>query len=310
MNYQRRPMINKRIIISGATGYVGRFIVEKLLSDGHHVLALGRNAPTENTFSQPVDFIEVPLSQCDIVSEVFAGYDGFVHAAFHHVSGRYRGGEGDDPDAFKQLNHVGSMALFNAAKTAGIPRVLFLSSRAVYGKQKLGAHLFETTTPQPDSVYGATKLLTERALAELANDHFSPIILRATGIYGPSGPQSHHKWQNLFEEFKQSKTIASRVGTEVHGEDLAKAVDILLNTTIDELNEISGSENAPVFNISDILLDRRELLRTYCDLTDFTWAKLPTAADATNYNTMDCTRLKSLGWEPRGHLDLSWLAQG
>lgn len=302
-------MVGKRIIVSGATGYVGRFIVEKLLSDRHHVLALGRNAPQKDAFSQPVDFIETPLSDCNIMPEIFTGYDGLVHAAFHHVSGRYRGGEGNDPEAFKQLNHIGSMALFNAAKMAGVPRVLFLSSRAVYGKQKLGAPLFETTTPHPDSVYGETKLLTERSLAELANDQFLPIILRATGVYGAASPQSHHKWQELFEKFKQGKTIAPRVGTEVHGEDLAMAVDLLLNIPIDEFIEISDGENAPVFNISDILLDRRELLKAYGNLTDSTFGKIPNTAEAMNYNSMDCTRLKSLGWEPRGHLDLSWLAR-
>lgn len=302
-------MVSKRIIVSGATGYVGHFIVEKLLSEGHHVLALGRKSPPKNAFSQPVDFIEMPLSQCDIMPEVFTGYDGFVHVAFHHVSGRYRGGEGNDPEAFKQLNHVGSMALFNAAKLAGIPRVLFLSSRAVYGKQRLGAPLFETMTPHPDSVYGETKLLTERALSELANDQFLPIILRATGIYGAVGPQSYHKWQELFEEFKLGKTIASRVGTEVHGEDLAKAVDLLLNIPIDEFVEISDDKNAPIFNISDILLDRQELLNAYRLLTNCTFENIPNAKDATDYNSMDCTRLKSLGWEPRGYLDLSWLAR-
>lgn len=300
-------MANKRVIVSGATGYVGRFIVEQLLSGGNEVLMLGREPPSKNLFTQPIKFKKMFLSQCDIELDIFEGYDALVHAAFHHIPGRYRGGEGEEPEKFKQLNHFGSMGLFEAAKAVGIPRVLFLSSRAIYGKQKPGVSLFETTTPHPDTVYGETKLQTERALAKLADDHFLPIILRATGIYGPSGPTSHHKWHELFKEFKSNKTIASRVGTEVHGEDFANAVDLLLNAGIGKISKISDGENAPIFNISDILLDRRELLKTYSNLTDGTDGEIPKAADATSYNGMDCTRLKSLGWEPRGHLDLSFM---
>lgn len=300
-------MANKRVIVSGATGYVGRFIVEQLLSGGNQVLMLGREPPSKNLFTQPIKFEKLLLSQCDINPDVFEGYDALVHAAFHHIPGRYRGGEGDEPEKFKQLNHFGSMDLFKTAKAAGIPRVLFLSSRAVYGKQKLGATLFETTTPHPDTVYGVTKLQTERALAKLANDQFLPIILRATGIYGPSGPSSHHKWHELFKDFTSNKTIASRVGTEVYGEDFAKAVDLLINVGIDEIEKNSGDEKATVFNISDILLDRRELLKTYSNLIGGTDGEIPKSADATSYNRMDCTRLKSLGWEPRGHLDLSFI---
>lgn len=301
-------MKNKRVIVSGATGYVGRFIVEKLLSQGNQILALGRNPPSKNFFSQLVDFQKISLLQDDIKPESFEGYDALVHTAFHHVPGRYRGGEGDEPEMFKQLNHFGSIALFEAAKAAGIPRVLFLSSRAVYGQQKSGAPLFETTTPYPDTLYGKTKLQTELKLATLADHCFLPIILRATGVYGPTGPSSVHKWHDLFNDFISNKTIASRVGTEVHGEDLANGVDILLNADMSLLTEFSGGEKAPLFNVSDILLDRRELLESYSKLTGQRARKTPKTADATSYNSMDCTRLKSLGWKPRGHLDLSWLS--
>lgn len=301
-------MENKRIIVSGATGYVGRFIVEQLLSSGHQVLVLGRKPPSENFFSKTVDFEAMSLSQPDINPEVFRGYDALVHAAFHHIPGRYRGGEGQEPEKFNQLNHFGSMQLFEAAKSAGVQKALFLSSRAVYGKQTAGASLFETTEPHPDTVYGATKLQTERALSALAGNQFLPIIIRATGVYGPSSPSSKHKWHELFEEFSSGKNIPSRAGTEVHGADLAKAVELLLNAQPAALTECADGENAPIFNISDILLDRQELLKTYSILTNCKSGKLPTLTDVANYNSMDCTRLKSLGWKPREHLDLSGLA--
>lgn len=306
-------MTNKRYIVSGATGYIGRFIVEQLLSSGHQILVLGRTKPADSLFSQPVDFAHMSLSQGEFDPAIFDGYGGFIHTAFDHIPGRYRGGEGDDPDRFIRLNHAGSMALFEAAKTAGVARVLFLSSRAVYGPQTQGAPLYETTDTHPDTVYGQVKLQTEQALAALASvadPHFLPIIIRATGVYGAAstaGP-SDHKWHELFGDFTADKTIAPRAGTEVHGDDLAKAVELLLTTEATKLINAADGDTAPIFNVSDILLDRQELLQTYRDMNAFNGGQIPQTVDVTQYNSMDCSRLKSLGWQPRGRLDLSWLA--
>lgn len=300
-------MATKRIIVSGASGFLGRFIVEGLLAQGYNVLALGRHKPSEDFFSQPVAFKQIALSDMEYNPEDFHGYDGFVHAAFHHEQGKYRGGEGDKPEEFQLRNHDGSMALFNAVKRAGVKRVLFLSSRAVYGVQEPGACLVETLEPMPDTLYGSVKLRTEQALCKLSDENFLPIILRATGVYGPVKPPLRDKWQDLFEGFETRKNIEPRVGTEVHGEDLAGAINILLAAKSDELVNVAANENAPIFNLSDILLDRRELLNTYAKLKGLNDVVLPAIADARTYNAMDCSRLKSLGWQPRGVLDLSYL---
>ena len=152
-------MTVKQIIVSGASGYVGRFIVEGLLEAGHEVLVLGRKAPRPDFFSKPVLFQSMSLSQINDDPSIFAGFDGFVHAAFHHIPGKFRGGEGDDPDAFMRLNHDGSMQLFNAVKAASVPRAIFLSSRAAYGTQEPGVNLYETQEPKPDTLYeGLTNL--------------------------------------------------------------------------------------------------------------------------------------------------------
>ena len=77
--------------------------------------------------------------------------DALVHLALAHVPGAYRGGEGDDPAGFRRLNLDGTLRLFDAA---GPARIVFLSSRAVYGDHRRGETLRETDAPAPDSLYG------------------------------------------------------------------------------------------------------------------------------------------------------------
>ena len=120
-----------RVALTGATGYVGGFILGDLLRRGVQVAALTRQRPQSD--SAPVDWIRGDLSNSAALTELLAGADALVHCAYSHVPGRYRGGEGDDRHGFWRTNLLGSVALFEQARAAGVGRVVFLSSRAVYG---------------------------------------------------------------------------------------------------------------------------------------------------------------------------------
>lgn len=288
-----------KIAVSGGAGYVGRFIVDRLLAEGHEVVVLGRRAPARDLYLTPVEYRYCSLANTANFGSLFSDCQAFVHAAFHHEDGKYRDGEGDDPIGFRRLNHDGSLALFNAAKNAGVQRAVFLSSRAVYGVQPVGSMLREETDPHPDTLYGQVKLETEHALANLEDDCFLPAVVRPTGVYGASACTTGHKWSLLFDAFDKNEIIQSRVGTEVHGQDLADAINLLL------ASDRATLESTPVFNVSDILLDRRELLDTYAQLRGRSDHHLPLPSDKTSFNEMDCSRLKRLGWSPRGKLDLS-----
>lgn len=290
-----------KVLVTGGTGYAGRFIVESLLAAGHAVSVSGRSKPEDDFFSRPVDFQSGNLDPDNASPVLFEGCDAFVHAAFHHVAGRYRGGEGDDPQSFRRLNVEGSLALFEAARKAGVARAVFLSSRAVYGVQPPGLDLKEETEPHPDTLYGEVKRAVEQGIAAMADETFLPATLRVTGIYGPAGPGRRHKWADVFADFEAGRNIAPRVGTEVHGEDMAAAVQIMLEGAANAIRA-AGS----LFNVSDILLDRHDLLTEHAAVTGCD-GRVPERADASAYNAMDCSRLKALGWSPRGQLDLTYL---
>ncbi|MFP5077273.1 NAD-dependent epimerase/dehydratase family protein [Rhizobium sp. YIM 134829] len=284
-----------RVLVSGATGFVGRFIVEHLTAAGETVIAGCRRAPDTGFFSRPIESRFLALDPALDQSSAFDGIDVFVHAAFQHVPGRYRGGEGDDPEGFRLANSAGSIRLFEAARAAGVSRCLFLSSRAVYGRQPPGISMTEETPVDPVSLYGLVKLEAERALAGLDRDGFATASLRATGVYGEGAPGKGNKWTPLLDEYLRRKPVADRVGTEVHGDDLAAAVLCLIRSPADMMRG--------VFNVSDILTGYRDVLAIAAQ-TLGSQHPLPEAADGSDFNAMDTERLRALGWQPGGRAKL------
>lgn len=210
-----------------------------------------------------------------------SGVDTLIHAAFSHLPGKYRGGEGDDPTGFLTANREGTQRLFDAAARQGVKRVIFLSSRAVFDGLPPGTDLPEDRAADPQSLYGQAKLAAETHLATLP---LTGLSLRATGLYGPGRA---HKWRDLFADYRAGKTIAPRRATEVHTADLAQAVRLLL----------TASTPGPV-HLSDILLDRHDLLAEVQRLTACPHP-LP-AKSSTAVSQLRCARLASLGWTPGG----------
>jgi nucleoside-diphosphate-sugar epimerase len=269
-----------RILVTGASGYLGRFIVPALRARGHGLVMLGRHAGVGKDESHVWDLSD---ARPDIPAA-----DALVHAAFDHVPGAYRGGEGEDPARFLQLNRDGSLALFAAARRAGVERIVFLSSRAVYGDHRRDEMLIETDRPRPDSLYGVMKHAVEQGLAASGGG----ISVRATGIYGRAPGATEHKWHGLFDQYMAGAEVPPRQGTELHGDDLASAILLLLEARPAELGD-------GLFNASDLKLDRHDLLARVQQLTGCPHA-LPARMKGPGPGIAATDRLRALGWHPGG----------
>lgn len=278
-----------KVLVSGGTGLVGRYIVEELLAADYTVVVGGRHAPLPTLFPQPVAFVPLTLTLGSDQTAIFQGIDAFIHAAFSHVEGKYRGGEGNDPIGFQRLNVNGTISLFEAAKSADVRQCVFLSSRAVYGETSGEELLQETTEARPGTLYGKVKLVAERALLPLAAPDFVAAVLRATGVYGDLMP---NKWDKLFADYLSGEAVPVRAGTEVHGRDLARAVILLLNA---EPAAVSGQ----IFNLSDIRTDTHEIIRLLKAATGSPHP-LPQPSSEGFTGEMDTAKIRALGWSGGG----------
>lgn len=250
-----------RIALTGASGILGGFLLEAARASGHQVVALGADIPWR--LGQGVDL---------------TGFDALIHAAFAHLPGRYRGGEGDDPQGFTAANLTGTRRLWDDSRA--VPRRLFISSRAVFDALPAGTALAEDRSPAPASLYGRVKAGAEAALLAQGG-----AVLRATGLYGPA--RAAEKWAPLFAQAEAGQPPAPRRASEVHAADVARAALLILE---------AGAAGA--FHASDLLLDRRQLIAARAEAIG---RPLPLpAADEAPVSVLDCRRLASLGWRPGG----------
>jgi nucleoside-diphosphate-sugar epimerase len=272
--------------VTGATGYVGRFIVERLIAEGMAVRAWRRPASDISGLPGGIEWIDGDLRARGAAGALLRGADMLVHAALDHVPGRYRGGEGPDLADNLQANVGGGLALLAAAREAGVGRCVVLSSRAVFGRRADGP-LDDDAPVAPDTSYGAAKAALEAFVEAWGRGEGWPVAaLRPTGVYGNAVPIEKSKWHDLVGRLLAGEIVPARAGTEVHGRDVAEAVWRLLTADADK---IAGRR----FNCSDIVVSTRDIAREVRRHAGSS-AALPAPADPPA-NVMECPGLRALG---------------
>ncbi len=221
-----------RIALTGATGFVGRYIAEHLVGLGHRLRCWCRPTSDRSGLEHLADSLEWVTGDlgdsagCQVLVK---GCAAVVHAALFHPSGGFRGGEGDLGE-FVEKNFVGTIRLIEAARTAGAERFVLISTCAVHEKILDDRPLDETHPTLPTSHYGAHKAALEQFVHSYGFGHgYSICALRPTGVYGVTRPVQNSKWFDLVAVVVRGEQVTcQRGGKEVHAADVAKAVRILL----------------------------------------------------------------------------------
>jgi nucleoside-diphosphate-sugar epimerase len=241
--------------VTGATGYVGRFIVERLIGEGVAVRAWRRKASDIRGLPSAIEWIEGELDARETHAALVDGADMLIHSALDHVPGRYRRGEREDVASYLRTNVGESLALLAAAKEKGVRRCVVLSSRAVFGAWPVNGPISDDHPVRPDTNYGAAKAALETFVRAWGETEAWPIAaLRPTGVYGTVVPAEKSKWFGLIASALRGEPVLPRVGTEVHGRVVASAVWHLLTAPAEK---VAGR----CFNCSDIVVSTRELVR-------------------------------------------------
>ena len=171
-----------KILITGASGFIGSFIVEEALKRGFETWAAVRKSSSREWLKdERIHFIELNLSSKAQLVEQLRGmdFDYVVHAA--GVTKCLNKAD------FHRINTEGTKNLAEALLEVKMPlkRFVFVSSLSIFGaikEQEPYEEIRESDTPQPNTEYGRSKLEAEQFLATTTLPY---IILRPTGVYGP-----------------------------------------------------------------------------------------------------------------------------
>ncbi|MBX6313379.1 MAG: NAD-dependent epimerase/dehydratase family protein, partial [Isosphaeraceae bacterium] len=120
-----------RIGITGATGFLGRYLVKHLTAQGHTCRCWYRPSSDRTGLVGAIEWVPGHLLDPEAGQALVKGCEALVHAALYRPGAGFRGAEGD-LIKFVEANVVGSLRLFEAARAAGVGRVIFISTCAVH----------------------------------------------------------------------------------------------------------------------------------------------------------------------------------
>jgi UDP-glucose 4-epimerase len=152
-----------RVLVTGGAGYVGSISVERLLSAGHDVTVLDDLSTGHADLVVPgARFVRGTFTDQAAVGALLR--DGKIDAVLHCAAKSLVGESMRDPAAYYRANVVGGVALLDALRDAGVGRIVFSSTAAVYGVPE-ATPIPEDATLRPINPYGESKRTFESAMA-------------------------------------------------------------------------------------------------------------------------------------------------
>lgn len=214
--------MSQRILVTGATGFVGSHLAESLLAAGNIVRLLVRNPRNLKWFEPaPFEIVRGDFAELGMLRDSVQDVDAIVHCAGVTKTAH--------PQEFFQINEKATRDLCRAAEKAGVRRFVHCSTLAVCGPTSAANGILESDPEQPITNYGRSKLAGEVAVREECNNT-EWVIIRPPAVMGPRDEQFMPLFSMLWKwrcntEIWRSKRLYSIVG--VH--DLVRALSLAVN---------------------------------------------------------------------------------
>jgi nucleoside-diphosphate-sugar epimerase len=274
----------KKVLVTGAGGYVGIPLCDELLRRGYEVIALDRfffGVDKADSLAQHpnIKIVKDDLRYVDpsIFKDVFAVMDlaGLSNDASAEI----------DPELTKSINYKGAERFAREAKKAGVNRFIYSSSASVYGAGSKPS-LSEGDELYPQTEYARSKVSMEKVLMELKDENFHPTMLRNATIFGLAPRMRFDLAVNVMtmRAWKERVIYIMGGGEQwrpfVHVRDVVKAFMLVLEAPLEKVD-------GEVFNVgsSDLNYQIKKLAQFVVDvIPNVTIHTIPDDADKRTYN--------------------------
>lgn len=303
----------KRVLVTGAAGFIGSHLCEALVADGVEVLGVDaftdyyprarKEANLRALADEPrFDLVEADLSRADL-EPLLHGRDAVFHLA---AQPGVRASWGETFTTYVSDNITATQRLLEQVATNPVPFV-HASSSSVYGDAETLPTVEDVTIPRPVSPYGVTKLATEGLGRLYARERGTPVVaLRYFTVYGP-----RQRPDMAFTRFLGAAVRSEQITVFGDGEQsrdftyVADAVEVTIRSVAGppgQVYNVGGGERA---SVNEVLSRIEQLIGEPLDVV-----RVERQAGDARHTSADTTRARTeLGWEPETSLDVGLEAQ-
>jgi nucleoside-diphosphate-sugar epimerase len=237
-----------KVIITGATGFLGRNLAEAFHGEGMQVTATGRSqAVGKELREKGIEFKEADMLDPDQLNNAFLPADCVIHSAAK--SGPW----GTYKDYFEP-NVYGTRNVIQACKKHDIKKIIFISSPSLYftGKDRYNISENEPLPERQTTNYSKTKLISENELAALQNEGFKTIIFRPRALYGPYDSTFFPRIRKLSEKKNMPLINGGKALVDITCVDnFIQATRNSLTAPDDAWNEVYNISNGDPINVRE-----------------------------------------------------------
>ncbi|MDR1918066.1 MAG: NAD(P)-dependent oxidoreductase [Tannerellaceae bacterium] len=220
----------KKILITGASGFIGGFLVEEALAKGYETWAGVRQGSSRAHLQDPrIRFIDLPYADEKALTRQLADF-AREQGAWDYVIHNAGLTKTTDPKDFSRVNAGYTRNFIEALEAAGCQpaKFLLMSSLSSYGKgdEQSWCPIRTDDLQLPDSLYGKSKLEAECLLRH--QSYFPYVILRPTGVYGPGEQDYFMEIKSIQSGFDFTAGLSPQRISFVYVKDLARAALLAL----------------------------------------------------------------------------------
>ena len=172
---------NSKILVTGAAGFLGSHLSEKLSELGHNVIGIDNMiGGYKDNIPKNIEFHKIDCCDLEKVQNIMKG----IEIVYHCAATAHEGLSVFSPFEITKNNYLASVSIFSAAVNEKVKRIIFCSSMARYGSQKSPFH--ESMKPQPVDPYAIAKVASEDVLTNLCElNNIEWVIAVPHNIIGP-----------------------------------------------------------------------------------------------------------------------------